>query len=50
MPRKLCNCSAGILLALGIVSGVLTDSVDLFNPAHGAPVSVYIAGVSLLIC
>ena len=48
MPRGLFNRSVGFVLALGIVSGALADSVN-FNPDPGAPVSVYNTGMSIVI-
>jgi hypothetical protein len=47
MPRGLFNRSVGFVLALGIVSGALADSVSFFNPDPGAPVSVCNSGMSI---
>jgi len=49
MPRELFIRSLRAVLACGIVSGVLGDSVTLFNPNPNAPISVYDAGVSIVI-
>jgi hypothetical protein len=49
MPRGLFNRSVGFVLAFGIVSGALADSVNFFNPDPGAPVSVYNTGMSIVI-
>jgi hypothetical protein len=48
MPRGLFNRSVGFVLALGIVSGALADSVSFFNPDPGVPVYVCNAGVSIV--
>jgi hypothetical protein len=39
----------GFVLALGIVSGALADSVSFFIPDPGAPVSVCNSGMSIAI-
>ncbi|KAE9369578.1 hypothetical protein N431DRAFT_380741 [Stipitochalara longipes BDJ] len=44
--RKRSSGMVGIVLALEFATGVLGDSLSLFNPDPGAPVSVYNAGVT----